>query len=146
MLQKTTILFTTFIFAVVSVLAQSNAYAQSSKSGDNIAMLPTEAQPLTPEDYTAAMLSSSLSVEQPSAASFTLHRQDASILLHLKTHQNQVVVHITNAVGNVVQILSEENISGGFYELPILNKQTKPGIYVVKLIINEQVVTFQTVQ
>ena len=148
MLEKSTVLLTAFLLTVIAATAQSGGYAIASiGSLDKVAALPPDTQPLTPEAYATALAPIDVAPGLPVAtASFAFHRHASSVLLHLKKDHNQVTLQVINAVGNTVQFSSEENLPGGFYELPVLDPWLPSGIYMVKMVINEHVSTFQAVR
>ena len=147
MIEKLTLLFVVLLGGTLSVAAQSGLTQPRLDSSDNIAMATTKTRSLSSEEY-ACTLSSPvpLTTQQVPTGSFAVHRQEASLLLHLKNNHNQVILQVTNPVGNIVQASPKVVFSDGFYELPILDKPVGPGIYFVKLVVNEQVVTFRTVK
>ena len=147
--RKTTILFAFLHLTVFTVVAQSNTSAIAHIGlPDNAVALSSGTKPLTSAAYQSALDSSATAPVSRAAAalSFTYYRQATSVLLHLKKSHNQVTLQVTNTIGNTVQLLSEENLVGGFYELPVLNQWLLSGVYTVRIVINEQVSTFQTVR
>ena len=148
MIEKVILFIAVFLGGVLPVLAQSHEPTPPPPNFRTQA-LSGIAQLVSVEEYITATQVSSSSlppVERLPAGSFTLHRQKASLLLHLKDNHNQVALQVTNAVGNIVQTSPEIYSAGGFYELSILSNHSESGIYVVKLIVNEQVVIFRTVR
>ena len=141
------ILFLAFLLGgILPLLAQARQDTQSSGSAESrIAMLATDSKSLNSEEYATAQSSATLPTGQILTNSFALHRQKNSLLLHLKDDHNQVSLQVTNAVGSIVQT-SAKNFTSGFYELPILNDRVAPGIYVIKLVINEQTITLRSVK
>ncbi|MGB3777096.1 MAG: hypothetical protein WA960_01960 [Tunicatimonas sp.] len=84
-------------------------------------------------------------VRRSANASFVLHHQADAVLLHLKDERNYVTLQVMSATGLVVQTNTQAHLSGGFHELTLLNRPTKPALYVLRLVINQEVVTFSTV-
>lgn len=146
MLEKPTVLFAAFFLMVVSVRAQSGEYVAAANPLDKVVTLSSETLPLTLEAYVTTLASPAVAPVPVGTASFALHLQASSVLLHLKKDHNQVTLQVINAIGNTVQISSEENLSVGFYELPVLDPGLPSGIYMVKMVINEHVSTFQAVR
>ena len=66
------------------------------------------------------------------------------MLLHLKDERNYVTLQVMNATGLVVQT-THADLSGGFHELPLPNPSAKPALYALRLIVNQEVVTFSAV-
>ncbi len=75
-------------------------------------------------------------------ASFVLHHQADAVLLHLKNERNYVALQVMSATGQVIQATTHTNLSGGFHELTLLNSPTEPTFYVLRLIINQEVIAF----
>ncbi len=65
------------------------------------------------------------------------------MLLHLTDERNHVALRVTDLTGKVVQNDARTNVSGGFYEILLANGPAVPTLYVLKLIINQEVVTFR---
>ena len=78
-------------------------------------------------------------------ASFVLHHQADAVLLHLKDERNYVTLQVMNATGLVVQTTTGADLSGGFHELTLMNRSAEPALYVLRLIINQEVVTFSAI-
>ena len=66
------------------------------------------------------------------------------MLLHLKDERNYVTLQVMSAVGQVVQT-SSADLPNGFHELVLLDRSAEPALYVLRLIINQEIVTFSAV-
>ena len=66
------------------------------------------------------------------------------MLLHLKDERNYVALQVMSATGQVVQTANAD-LSGGFHELTLLDRSSEPALYVFRLIINQEVVTFSAI-
>ena len=77
-------------------------------------------------------------------ASFVLHHQADAVLLHLKDERNYVTLQVMNATGLVVQT-TRADLLGGFHELILMNRSTRPALHAFRLIINQEVITFSAV-
>ena len=123
-------------------------FAQSALSfnyrGDNI--LPVEEKAVHTEEEAKATSSVVLANKGLSTVLFKQYHHSNSLLLHLTKSRQWVSLQVTNAVGNVVQHSPKTTLAKGFYELPILNDHNKTGIYVVKIVIDDQAATFRTIQ
>jgi hypothetical protein len=83
--------------------------------------------------------------QQLANASFALHHRADAVLLHLKDERNHVTLQVMSATGFVVQTTTRVDLSGGFHELILPNPSAKPALYALRLIINQEVITFSTV-
>ncbi len=135
-------LFLAIFCSAWSVYAQTNA-GQSSREAPKIAWLAMEEPPL--DDPISSARPSLPPVRQSANASFVLHHQADAVLLHLKDERNYVTLQVMSATGRVVQATTRADLSGGFHELTLLNRSAKPALYVLRLIINQEVVTFSAV-
>lgn len=135
-----------FILFVAGLTAGSiPGWSQSSLSlRNNLALLSTDIPARDSGAY--APPPPVYETKQAAAASFTLLPQENSFLLHLKSDHNHVTMLVIDSVGDIVQTVSPDAATGGFYELPVLDGPHEPGLYVIKLVINEQVVTFRTIR
>ena len=145
MTEKIALLLILFLGGARSVSAQSDQREQPLSLNNNLALLPTEVRSLRSEEYVIASTSSPATQQSASGVLLTRYYQQASLLLHLKDNR-RVALRVTNAVGNVVQTSFETTFARGFYELPLLRDYSKAGIYVIKLVIDDQAVTFRVVQ
>jgi hypothetical protein len=78
------------------------------------------------------------------SASFVLHHQGDAVLLHLKDERNYVTLEVINAAGQVVQTITQANLSGGFHELTLRIPPATLSAY--RLIINQEVTVFSAVR
>lgn len=76
------------------------------------------------------------------SSSFVLHHQADAVLLHLKGEHNYVKLQVMSALGQVLQTTTQANLSGGFHELTLLSSSAEPTLYVLRLVINQEVITF----
>lgn len=131
--------FAAFYSIIWSAAAQTG-YEQTNRPRAESVWLVLAEQPTSGVPLNAF---SSQTVENaPIISSFAFHRQADALLLHLKNERNQVRLQVTDIVGNAAQISTYVNLSGGFYELPLLPRSDKPTLHVLKLIINQEVVRF----
>ena len=72
-----------------------------------------------------------------------VHRKDHDLLIHLPQSSNYVQLYIKDALGNTVRLVAYEALSEGFYEIPLLTPQHPGGLYMARLVINQQVYTYQ---
>ena len=77
-------------------------------------------------------------------ASFVLHHQADAVLLHLKDERNYVTLQVMNTTGLVVQT-TRADLLGGFHELTLIDRSDEPALYVLQLIINQEVITFSAI-
>ena len=126
------------------LFAQSTQSALSLNYSDNILLVEEAA--IRTEEIATATPSSMSTNKSPSTILFKQYHQTNALLLHLTEDHQRVSLQVTNAVGNVVQHSPKTTLAKGFYELPILYNHTKAGIYVVKIVIDDQVATFRTIQ
>lgn len=72
-----------------------------------------------------------------------VHRKDYDLLIHLPQSSNYVQLYIKDALGSIVRSVAYKTLSEGFYEIPLLSSQYPGGLYVARLVINQQVYTYQ---
>ena len=131
-----------FLCSAWSAHAQTNV-GQSGKNAPRVAWLTLGEPPLG--NPVSPATPSLPPVRRSANASFVLHHQADAVLLHLKDERNYVTLQVMSTTGLVVQTTTKADLSGGFHELTLLNRSAKPALYVLRLIINQEVVTFSAV-
>lgn len=134
-----------FFAVFCSVSWSANAQTSPNRAGQGtteLAWLVSEKRPLS--DSTSQATPPSPPTERRAPVSFALHRQADAVLLHLKDKRNYISLRISSPTGQEVQSITQTNLSGGFYELALPSRSANPGLYLLKLIVNHEVITFST--
>ena len=138
---KIVLLFTAFSAVAWSATGQNGVDSSGQPLSATAWLVPTEPPLRNPAQQASSAPSRSNS--SLTGTSFRLHHEGDALLLHLTDKRNHVTLRVTDLTGKVVQTDARINVSGGFYEIPLANGPTVPTLYVLKLIINQEVVTFR---
>ena len=136
--------YSIIIFMALALRSLSISAQSSSDIENKLAVMSSAVHALDSSEQMLLSRPLPATSEKVSVASFTVHRQKSSLLLHLRQAHNKVELQVINSMGDVVQTTSPDDISSGFYELPVLSQPHEPGLYVVKLVVNERVIMFRT--
>ena len=129
-------------FAILCFAWSAHAQTEPNRDAPRIAWLALEEPPSdNPVLQTTPLVPP---VRRSADASFVLHHQADAVLLHLKNERNYVTLEVMSATGQVVQSTTRVDLSGGFHELTLPNRSAEPAFYVLRLVINQEVVTFST--